>query len=263
MSFFSLWFETALLVLGLVTLLWLLSLVLKNTSIVDIFWGMGFMIIYWVAVAIQPVVPMLRVYLLGAILTVWGFRLSLYIMYRNWGKGEDFRYAKWREESGVTWWWQSYFKVFILQGALMWLISAPLLAVNIFTKTAEWSLLDFLGVTVWIFGFIFEAGGDWQLARFKADSANRGKLLTTGLWAFTRHPNYFGDAAQWWGFYLIALAAGAWWSIFSPLLMSFLLVRVSGVALLEKTLQTTKPGYEDYISRTSAFVPWFPTKAGK
>jgi steroid 5-alpha reductase family enzyme len=113
---------------------------------------------------------------------------------------------------------------------------------------------------VWLFGFIFEAGGDWQLARFKGDPANKGKLLTTGLWSYTRHPNYFGDAAQWWGFFLLALATGAWWTAFSPAIMTFLLMRVSGVALLEKTLVETKPGYAEYIARTPAFFPWLPKK---
>jgi steroid 5-alpha reductase family enzyme len=121
-------------------------------------------------------------------------------------------------------------------------------------------LLDVLGIVVWAIGFFFETVGDAQLARFKADPANQGKLLTTGLWRWTRHPNYFGDAAQWWGFYVVGAAAGAWWTVFSPFLMTLLLVRVSGVALLEKTLIQTKAGYREYARATSVFVPWFPRR---
>ncbi len=199
-----------------------------------------------------------RKLLLMVLVTVWGLRLGLHILARNWGKPEDFRYQKWRDENGARWWWVSYFKVFVLQGILMWVISAPLLGAQYYVTFGGLTALDILGAAVWAVGFVFEAVGDWQLVRFKRDPANKGKLLTGGLWSLTRHPNYFGDAAQWWGYYLIALAAGGWWTIFSPLIMTGLLVKVSGVALLEKSLAQTKPGYEAYIKRTSAFVPWFP-----
>lgn len=156
--------------------------------------------------------------------------------------------------------------MFVLQGALMWLISAPLLAAQMppaMGLAASLGLLDGLGVRVWAVGFFFEAAGDWQLARFKADPANKGKVMDRGVWRYTRHPNYFGDAAQWWGFFFIALAAGGWLTVFSPLLMTFLLVRVSGKALLEKSLDQ-RPGYREYIARTSGFIPWFPrTPKGK
>ena len=142
----------------------------------------------------------------------------------------------------------------------MWVIAVPLLATQTGDTGTPLKCLDYTGAALWLVGFIFEAGGDWQLARFKANSANKGKLLTNGLWSLTRHPNYFGDAAQWWGFWLIAASAGAFWTIFSPVLMSFLLMRVSGVAMLEKTLKEFKPGYTDYISRTSAFFPWLPRR---
>jgi steroid 5-alpha reductase family enzyme len=121
------------------------------------------------------------------------------------------------------------------------------------------TVMDYLGVILWLIGFYFESMGDLQLARFKSDPANKGKLMTTGVWKYTRHPNYFGDSAQWWGYYLIAVAAGGWWTIFSPVLMTLLLIRVSGVALLEKTL-STRPGYQEYMERTNAFIPWFPRK---
>jgi steroid 5-alpha reductase family enzyme len=259
MSFFDVYLNVLLIILGLMTLLWLLSLLLKNSSIVDIFWGAGFVITAWVAYALTPDGFPLRKLLIVLLTTVWGLRLSLYILWRNWGKREDFRYRKWREEAGPSWWWRSFFKVFLLQGVLMWIISAPLLAAQLNPSPDRPTILDLLGIAVWAVGFFFEAAGDLQLARFKADPANKGQVMDRGVWRYTRHPNYFGDAAQWWGFFLIAAAGGGWWTLFSPILMTLLLLRVSGVALLEKTLET-RPGYSEYLERTSAFVPWLPRK---
>jgi steroid 5-alpha reductase family enzyme len=258
MAFLEVYGIVAGVILGYMVVIWLLSLALRDSSIVDIFWGAGFVLATWVYFALTPGGFPARKWLISILVTVWGLRLSLYILWRNWGKEEDFRYQTWREEAGNTWWWYSFFKVFLLQGALMWIISAPLLAAQINPTPGQLTLLDGLAILVWAIGFFFEAGGDWQLARFKADPANKGKLLTSGVWRYTRHPNYFGDAAQWWGFYLIAIAAGGFWTIFGPILMTFLLVRVSGVALLEKSLREAKPGYEEYVKSTSAFVPWFP-----
>jgi steroid 5-alpha reductase family enzyme len=242
-------------------LLWLLSLALRNSSIVDIFWGTGFVIVTWAAFLLGDQGYLPRKVLLAALVTVWGLRLSLHILRRNWGKPEDFRYAKWRQESGARWWWFSFFKVFALQGILLWIISAPLVMGEISPTPTSLGWLEGLAVLVWGIGFFFEAVGDGQLARFKADPASRGKLLNTGVWRYTRHPNYFGDAAQWWGYFLIAAASGGLWTVFSPILMTFLLVRVSGVGLLEKTLKDSKPGYREYMERTSAFVPWFPRRS--
>ena len=257
MSFFGITLNVLLIILGLMTLLWLVSLLLKNSSIVDIFWGTGFVITAWVVFFLTPDGFPLRKLLIAGLTTVWGLRLSLYILWRNAGKGEDFRYRKWREEAGPAWWWRSFFKVFLLQGVLMWIISIPLLAAQFFPGPERLTVLDFLGIAVWLVGFFFEAAGDFQLARFKADPANKGRVMDRGVWRYTRHPNYFGDAAQWWGFYLLALAAGGWWTIFAPVLMTLLLLRVSGVALLEKTLET-RPGYKEYVARTSPFIPWLP-----
>lgn len=260
MSFLTLWLTSGLVILGLMTLLWLISLALKDSSIVDIFWGTGFVITFWIATFLVPGNLSARIILLGIIVTVWGLRLSLYIFSRNAGKGEDFRYAAWREEAGPSWWWRSFFKVFFLQGFLMWIIAIPLIAAQTGDTTSPLKCLDYTGAALWLVGFIFEAGGDWQLARFKANPGNKDKLLTTGLWSLTRHPNYFGDAAQWWGFYLIAASAGAFWTILSPIIMTFLLMKVSGVVMLEKALKDSKPGYEEYIARTSAFFPWIPRR---
>lgn len=246
-------------ILALMTLLWLISLLIKNASIVDIFWGTGFVITGWLFFALTPEGFLTRKLLIATIVTIWGLRLSIHVLRRNWGKPEDFRYQKWREENGAAWWWKSFFQVFLLQGVLLWIISAPLLAAQLKPTPAHLTFLDFAGLAIWLVGFFFEAVGDYQLERFKANPQNRGKVLDTGVWRYTRHPNYFGDSAQWWGYYLIAAAGGGWWSIFSPILMTFLLVRVSGVALLEKSM-AAKPGYRDYIEQTSPFIPWFPRK---
>ena len=260
MPFISLYLTLALIILGLMTLLWLVSLALKNSSIVDIFWGSGFVIVAWAAFVLTPGGFEPRKILLASLVTIWGLRLSLYILWRNWGKAEDFRYQVWRKEAGAAWWWRSFFKVFFLQGVILWIVAAPLLVAQISAQPGHLTWIDYLALPVWLVGFFFEAVGDWQLVRFKANPANKGKVLNTGVWRYTRHPNYFGDSAQWWAFYIIALAAGGWWTIFSPIIMTTLLMRVSGVTLLEKTLKDEKPGYKEYVQTTSEFIPWFPRK---
>jgi steroid 5-alpha reductase family enzyme len=259
MTFLQLYIVAGLVVLSLMTVLWLVSLILKNSSIVDIFWGTGFVILAWVFFTLTPGGFVTRKLLLAILTTMWGLRLSLYILYRNWGKPEDFRYQKWRQESGSKWWWKSFFQIFVLQGLLMWIISTPLLRAQTGELPAHLTIVDILGAILWAIGFFFETIGDLSLARFKANPANKGKVMDRGVWRFTRHPNYFGDAAQWWGYFLITTAAGGWWTIFSPVIMTILLMRVSGVTLLEKTLET-RPGYKEYIERTSAFIPWFPCR---
>jgi steroid 5-alpha reductase family enzyme len=261
MSFPEILAAAGAIVLGLMTALWLLSLRLRDSSIVDSFWGTGFVVANWFYFAQTPNGSEPRRWLLAALVTIWGLRLSLYILRRNWGKGEDPRYARWREESGPAWWWRSFFKVFLLQGILLWVISIPLLAAQFSASPARLTAVDGLATLLWLIGFFFEAVGDAQLARFKADPANRGKVLDRGVWRYSRHPNYFGESAMWWGYYLLAAAAGGWWTIFSPALMTFLLLRVSGVALLERSLKQAKPHYREYIENTSEFVPWFPKRS--
>ena len=240
--------------------LWLVSLALRNAGIVDIFWGLGFVLLaafYFVAADGYGGRKLLVLVLVAA----WGLRLSGYIFWRNRGKGEDYRYAAWRERAGGRFWWVSLFQVFLLQGLLMWVISMPILAAQAADEPDQLTVVDLLGTAVWAVGFFFEAVGDWQLARFKANPANRGKVMRSGVWAYTRHPNYFGDATQWWGLYVIAAgAADGDWTLFSPLLMTVLLLRVSGVALLERAQVETKPQYREYIETTSAFLPWFPRR---
>lgn len=257
--FWSIYFGGLLVIILAVTLVWLLSLRLRDSSIVDIFWGLGFVIVGWFYFAATDGF-ILRKLLIITLVSLWGLRLTAYLAYRNIGKPEDFRYRKWRGEHGRSYWWVSYFRVFLLQGVVMWVVSMPLLSAQINPQPATLTILDGLGLLVWCVGFYFEAMGDWQLMRFKANPANKGHVLQSGLWRYTRHPNYFGDATQWWGFYLIAAAGGGWLSILSPLLMTFLLVRVSGVAMLERTLRREKSEYADYIRRTSAFIPMPPRK---
>lgn len=256
MNFATLFAYEGVLILAMMTLLWLLSLALKNASIVDIFWGVGFIVVVWFAYSTASgYLP--RKTLICALTTLWGLRLALHIGFRNLGKPEDYRYAKWREENGPRWWWRSFLQVFLLQGFLMWIISAPLIAAQTSGFPAILSPLDHVGASLWTLGLLFETIGDLQLTRFKADPSNQGRLLTTGLWKYTRHPNYFGEAVVWWGIYVVALAAGAWWTVFSPILMTWLLLRVSGVSMLERRMRL-KPGYEEYMRKTSAFLPWFP-----
>jgi steroid 5-alpha reductase family enzyme len=249
--------SAGLLILGFMFMLWLVSLFLKNSSIVDIFWGTGFVIVTWLIFFLTPDGFLPRKILTILLVTIWGLRLSIHILLRNWGKPEDFRYQKWRQESGSIWWLKSFFQVFLLQGFLMWIISTPIIAAEI-SPVSPLGFLDFLAIIVWGVGFFFETAGDYQLKNFKSNPANKGKVLDTGVWRYSRHPNYFGDAFQWWGFYLLALSTGAWWTVFSPIIMTLLLLKVSGVALLEKSLKETKPQYREYMEATSAFVPWFP-----
>ena len=249
-----------LVVAALMTGVWLLSLARKDASIVDVFWGLGFVLVAVAYVAVTDG-DTGRKALITTLVAVWGVRLSLYILWRNWGKGEDHRYRRWREAAGGRFWWVSFFQVFLLQGALLWLISMPILAAQFAEEPDRLTVIDLLGTLVWGVGFTFEAMGDWQLARFKADPANKGKVMRSGLWAYTRHPNYFGDATIWWGYFIIAAGTtDGYLTFFSPVLMTVLLLRVSGVALLESTQAKTKPGYRDYIESTSAFLPWFPRR---
>ena len=257
MNFWTIYLNASLIVLALITIFWIISVFIKNVSIVDSIWSIGFLLTAWYT--FSQVEFYTRNILLVILVTLWALRLSGYITWRNWGEGEDYRYQDFRQKYGPErYWWFSFFQVFLLQGILIMIIAAPLIAAFVNTQSNDLTYIDYIAVVLWLIGFIFEAGGDFQMARFKADPENKGKVMDNGFWALTRHPNYFGDAAQWWGFYLIALASGAWWTIFSPIWMTYLLLKVSGVAMLESTLKKTKPGYEDYIQKTNTFFPWFP-----
>ena len=234
---------------------WLVSLYMRNVSIVDSLWSI-MIAVSAITFMTQTDVATPRAYLVSVLLLVWSVRLAAYITWRNWGEGEDFRYQQIRRNNSPHFQLKSVYIVFGLQAVLAWFISLPVLAAT--TEPTPLGLLDYAGATLWLLGFLFESVGDWQLAKFKANPDNKGKVLAGGLWQFTRHPNYFGDFCIWWGFYLIALSAGAGWTIASPLLMSFLLLKVSGVAMLERDIADRRPEYKQYIETTNAFFPGTP-----
>lgn len=256
----TLFLQASLLILVLVTILWLWSVVIKNVSIVDLFWGFGFVVVNAFYFLNSGDFNNRKILLL-VLVTIWGLRLTIYLSWRNIGKGEDFRYQEFRRKYGPDrYWWFSFFQTFLLQGILMMMVSLPLLGVNKGARAHDLNLLDYLGVIVWVIGFVFEAGGDYQLARFKQDPKNKGKILNTGFWKYTRHPNYFGDSAVWWAFGLLSIAAGSYWQAIGSIIMTLLIIKISGVALLEKSLNNNKPQYQEYIQKTSSFFPWFPKK---
>ncbi len=245
-------------VLGLLTLVWLLSLLRRDASIVDIFWGPGFVVLAWLYRDLGAS-ESLRATLVPVLVTIWGLRLALHILWRSRGKGEDPRYQAMRKRRGARFPLLSLPIVFWLQAVLMWIVAMPLLAAQ--TASTPWSWLDSLGVALFAVGFFFEAVSDLQLSRFRADPANAGRVMDRGLWRLSRHPNYFGDATLWWGLGCFALAVpGGAWTLLGPALMSLLIVRVSGVTLLERGL-SARPGYDDYVRRTSAFFPWPPKRS--
>lgn len=242
-------------ILGLGVLAWGYSLIRNNVNIVDSLWSLFFLVAaIIIAESKLPLSP--RAYIVVVLVAIWALRLSIYISARNFGDDEDHRYQEIRANNQPGFAFKSLYFVFGLQGLLAWFIAMPLLPA--ITSDSALGVLDAAAVVLWVTGFVFEAGGDLQLSRFKNNPANKGKVLDTGLWALTRHPNYFGDFCIWWSFYLFAVSAGGWWTIASPVLMSFLLLKVSGVAMLEKTITERRPKYADYIRRTNAFFPGPP-----
>ncbi len=249
--------ELQLWLLGLVAtalpalLCWLASLPLRDVSIVDRAWSLLFVsaaLCYaWFGHATAA-----RMVLTLVPLLLWALRLALHITVRNWGHGEDRRYQQIRRNHEPGFAFKSLYMVFGLQALLAWIISLPLLAALVDQRPPGWQVIP--GLALWLAGFLIETIADEQLRRFRADPANPGAVMERGLWRYSRHPNYFGECCLWWGFYLLALAAGAWWAIVSPLLMTVLLLRVSGVTLLEQDIGERRPAYRDYVARTSAFV---------
>ena len=261
MSFIEIYIQAFFVIIILMSIIWVISVFLKNASIVDSFWGFGFVVVgfFYFIKSSEYFEP--RKIIVLVLLIIWGLRLSFYIGWRNFGKGEDYRYKKFRKDYGEhRYWWISFFQVFVLQGFLLWLISAPLLAVQYSNLNPKLYFIDLVALMFWLIGFVFEAGGDFQMLRFKANPENKGKILNKGFWKYTRHPNYFGDASVWWGFGLFSIAAGSYLPFLSSLLMTLLLLKVSGVALLEKSLKENKPLYKEYIEKTSSFLPWFQKK---
>ena len=239
---------------------WVVSLLIKNASIVDIVWGLGFVLVAW-AVRTQVDGVEARQNLLVALTTLWGLRLAAYLFWRNHGGGEDYRYVAMRRHFGRRFPLISLVTVFALQGALMFVVSLPVQLGQAATEP-EIGWVAWVGVAVYAVGLFFESVGDVQLARFKAEPANKGKVMDRGLWGYTRHPNYFGDACVWWGIAIVAAETRlGLWGLIGAVVMTVLLLRVSGVALLERSLTKRKPDYAAYVERTSAFFPRPPRKA--
>jgi steroid 5-alpha reductase family enzyme len=247
-------------ILGCMLLLWLVSIPLKDASIVDIFWGPGFAVAAWVSFALAGGAPA-RKWLVALLTTIWALRLGLYLFWRKRGHGEDPRYTalinhlgpEKRHRTTLT-------RVFLLQGVIMWVVALPVVAAPVWREPAL-GPFAYTGAALWLVGFLFESVGDWQMARFKADPANKGKVMDRGLWRWTRHPNYFGDACVWFGLWLIACDHPLGWAlVISPLLMTYFLVKVTGKALLERRLKRANPEYAAYIARTSGFFPLPPRR---
>lgn len=243
-------------VVVLFTIVWAVSLRLENSSIADVAWGPGILVIgltyYFTSDGAPP-----RARLTLVLLAVWAIRLAVHIGMRQRLHGEDARYVKWRDQYEDSWWWISYCKVFLLQAVIAWVVSLPIYFAVVSLAPASLTVLDYAGATLFIAGLVFESVGDEQLRRFRADRNNRGKVLDTGLWRYTRHPNYFGEAVLWWGFGVIGVATGGIPGLLGPALLTYLLLYVSGVALLESTL-VEKQGYSHYAGKTPALLPLPP-----
>lgn len=241
--------------LGLATLTWAVSVLKRDVSIVDGVWAVMIMadaVVY--ASGAEPHTG--RTTLILTLIVLWALRLSGHIIHRNWGEPEDRRYRDIRLKYEPNFALKSLGLIFWFQAGLAWIISLPLWPA--LTVSVDGGIFDVLAVTVWAVGMIFEGVGDWQLSRFKADPENHGKVMDRGLWRYSRHPNYFGECLIWWGFFLFALSAGAWWAVLGPLLLTYLLLKFSGVALMEQTITERRPAYRAYIARTNAFVPGLP-----
>ncbi|ABS64509.1 protein of unknown function DUF1295 [Parvibaculum lavamentivorans DS-1] len=248
-------------VLAAMLVVWVLSVILRDAGIVDIFWGLGFVIIALATWSLNPGYST-RAALIAGLTALWGLRLAghLYLRWRR-EASEDRRYAAMRAKRGPSFWWKSLYIVFGLQAAIMFAVSLPVQFGIMAETPGRLTLADVLGTVLVLTGLAFEAIGDAQLTAFKADPANRGKVMDRGLWAWTRHPNYFGDAVVWWGLFIIAASSPAlWWTAIGPALMTWFLVNVSGKALLERGLRKSRPGYDDYVWRTSGFIPLPPRR---
>lgn len=250
-------------VIAMMIIGWLISLWYRNVSVVDSLWGFGFVLIVWITFFLADGFIGRRA-LIAILVTVWGMRLSIYLGWRNWGAGEDRRYGRWRKESGGRFWFVSLFKVFLLQAVFLWTISIVLQYGQFAPTPGRFSGLDILGMSVWAIGFFLEVVADGQLTRFKAKPDNEGKVMDRGLWAYSRHPNYFGEFLIWWGFFLMTLSTdNSWWTVVSPLVITAVLLKMTGIPLTERSIVDHRPAYREYIERTRAFFPWFPKKENR
>jgi steroid 5-alpha reductase family enzyme len=252
---FSIYISGLYAILVLAALTWLASVMKRDVSIVDSMWSvMIFAAAFVYSSSVEPYWN--RSSLILTLVLLWALRLTLYITWRNWGEPEDSRYQAIRRKYEPYFALKSLGIIFVFQALLAWIISMPLWVA--LTVPFQSSVFDILAVALWMIGMIFEAVGDWQLARFKSNPTNRGKVMNRGLWRYTRHPNYFGECLIWWGFFLLVIPTGAWWSILSPVLLTFLLLKFSGVTMLEETIVDRRPAYREYIASTNAFIPGPP-----
>ena len=249
---------SAVAILMYMVLVFVWATLIKDNSIVDIGWGLGFVVVAAVGLFIIPSPQPFHYVLLGMV-GIWGIRLSGYIFGRHRNVGEDYRYAQWRKEWGKYVVPRAFFQIFMLQGVFMYIIALPLI-IAMGNSAVGLNWMSYIGIALWLIGFLFEAVGDWQKSKFKANPANQGKIMQSGLWRYTRHPNYFGEALLWWGIWVFVLPAGYWYvSIISPIILTFLLTKVSGVAMLERKYKGNKE-FENYARKTSAFIPWWPKR---
>ena len=243
---------------GYMTLWFVISLLKRRNDVADVAWGLGFVLLAWTSFLISGTSGA-RGLVAGILVSIWGLRLAWHIHARHRGKPEDFRYLAWRREWGKWFYPRSYAQVYLLQGAFLFVVALPVLMINR-SPGGRFGFVEILGVCIWLFGFLFESVGDTELARFTKDPDNRGNILQTGLWRYTRHPNYFGEVVQWWGIWLIAVGVpGGWIGIVGPLTITFLILKVSGIPMLEKKM-AENPDFMEYKRRTNEFLPWFPKK---
>ena len=240
------------------TMLWLISLKIKDASIIDIYWGFGFVIMSWTGLIINLFFNETTIttsqWLINIMVTIWGLRLSIHLAIRNLGKGEDLRYVKMRERASSNWRFLSYIRVFMFQGFLQMLLMTPIVLVHYYPGQSGMSFLDYFGLLVWAIGFGIEAITDMQLTKFRSNATNSNKILKTGLWRYSRHPNYFGDALQWFAFFIISLNSGYIWGVIGPILMVFIFLKLT-IGILERSQTRKRPGYEEYTKSTNVFFP--------
>lgn len=226
----------------------------NNNAVVDIAWGLGFVLVAWFTFIFSSY-SLINI-IITLLISLWGLRLGYYLFKRNWNKSEDYRYVNMRKNWFKYPRLQAYLKVYMLQMVLMFAVSLPVIFINNTSNINNINLISYLGVFVWIVGYFFEVLGDYQLRKFVSKQENKGKIMKSGLWKYTRHPNYFGEATMWWGIYILAFSVKGYYTIISPLLITYLLLFVSGVPLLEKKYKNNLE-FIEYAKETSVFIPWF------
>jgi steroid 5-alpha reductase family enzyme len=258
MSFLELYAYAAGSVLLVVSVLWMISVAIRDASIIDMFWGLLFVIMAWTLFAMQLGAGALKPFVFLFLVTAWGMRLAVHLTARNLGEGEDNRYRLWRHHGGETWWLKTYWRIYLFQGGLALIVATPVIAA--FYGPEVFTTVTWLGVIIWALGLGIESTADIQLTRFRADPDNEAKVMDAGLWRYSRHPNYFGDALMWWGLGLFTLSPMTLWSLLGPLAMTVIFLSLSN-NVIERGLNKRHPAYEAYVKRTSVFVP-MPPKQG-